>query len=152
MTHDQKVAFGVGGGLYLIIALCSLFGFIGSIVRNVRAVRTYSIMSYILFALTTAVSVLMIINLFKRHPNGLCTPVLIGNGPATNCTTLDGTTKALIVVMIVLSLFLQLYICIVIRRYVQQLEEEQAYGRSSKYPMGTAVPAPVTHSYGASHA
>jgi len=111
-------------------------------------------MSYLLLALVTASSVYGIINLWTKD-DALC--VTIGNGTRTDCPKLDGTTKGVATGMIVIMLIIQLCkiipsmfnitvtnmpykdVTIIIRRYVFQLEEEQAYGRSSKYAMG-AVP------------
>ncbi|KIJ36197.1 hypothetical protein M422DRAFT_34431 [Sphaerobolus stellatus SS14] len=150
LTKDQRIAFGIIGGVYGIISLCSLFGFVGSIMRSLKLVSIYVYMSFIIFFVEAVSSVYTIVNLY-RNPKGFCQAQLGPDGLQQqndeNCTQFDTTQKAIIVAFIVIVLLFQLYIVAVIRRYVQQLSEEQSYDRASKYAMGTVPHATSNSSY-----
>lgn len=129
LSSEQKTACGVVGGIYTVIALASLFGFIGSIIRKRGFVRLYSTMTFVILFVQCAASGYFIYSLF-RHTN--CT-VKETDGDTVNCTQLSTGVKVGVVCVLLVQLFIQAYIVAIIRRYVTQLEDEQTYRGTAGY-------------------
>jgi len=130
LSSDQKIAVGVVGGVYTLIALASLFGLIGSIIRKRGFVRLYSNMTFIIFFIQCAAVGYLIFSLF-HHTN--CEVVTGTNGTTKSCEQLSVGAKIGVVCFLIVHLLVQAYIISVIRRYVTQLEDEQTYRGASGY-------------------
>jgi hypothetical protein len=148
LSPKQKTALEIGAAVFGFVSLCSLFGFIGSLVRSRRLVAIYVYMSYLILFLECISVIYGNVTLFADIPgsaNGVCN-VQVGGQPV-DCTSLSNGAKAVLVTLSIIILLIQLYVVIVIRRYLQQLEEEQSYGRASKYAMGTVAVNSAQNTY-----
>ncbi|KAF8515463.1 hypothetical protein JB92DRAFT_2914836 [Gautieria morchelliformis] len=146
LTQSQKTAFGVVGGVYTLIALASLFGFIGSVIRRRSFVALYSTMCYIIFFIQCAASGYLIYSLFHATSVNGATCQVVVNGQTENCVDLSKKTKIFVIVFLVIELLIQAYIVAVIHRYVKQLDEEQSYHRTSGH-VDTAFNMGPTNAY-----
>jgi len=128
MGSTGKIAFIVAGSIMTVVALISLFGFVGAILRKRRFVKAYAWLSWIVFLINLAgagfyfYAVFSGKNLFPgckfQDPND--------NNVERDCTiALPLWEKAVSVTLVILELFVALYIAVVIGRYVDQLEDEQ---------------------------
>ncbi|KAF9652734.1 hypothetical protein BDM02DRAFT_3183419 [Thelephora ganbajun] len=125
ITSGARIALIVAGVVLSIIAIISLFGFIGSVIRNRRMVKAYSILVWICFFFSLALTGFTFYLVFSKSTLLQCFDKDLKEIP---CSTVFNTGRKIgFVAGHVLGLIIQLYICIVIRRYVEQLEEEQAY-------------------------
>ncbi|KAF8501855.1 hypothetical protein BU17DRAFT_58873 [Hysterangium stoloniferum] len=129
LSKEQKIALGVVGGVYTVIALASLFGFIGAIIRKRGFVRLYSTMTFVIFFVQCAASGYLIYSLFR---NTDCT-IKLPDGTSKECTQLSTGAKVGVVCVLMVHIIVQAYIVSVIRRYVTQLEDEQTYRGTSGY-------------------
>ncbi|CAL1710873.1 unnamed protein product [Somion occarium] len=125
ITTAGKVGVIVAGSIFTITALISLFGFVGSILRKRRLVKAYSFLSWITFFIYLIASGFYFYLVFS------------GKNLFTGCefTDADGNTsecrvdlklwqKIVSVVIVIVGLFIHLYIAVIIRRYVDQLEDD----------------------------
>jgi len=125
ITSGARIGVIIAGVVLALIAVISLFGFIGSVIRNRRMVKTYSILVWICFFFSLALTGFTFYLVFAKSSFVQCVDKDLNEIP---CSTLfSGGRKAGLVVSSVFGLIIQLYICIVIKRYVEQLEDEQAY-------------------------
>ncbi|GBE84402.1 hypothetical protein BKA93DRAFT_325779 [Sparassis latifolia] len=147
VTNSAKIIIIVVGSLFTLMSLMSLFGFIGSITRNRRFVESYSSLLWVIFFLSLGSSVLFLY--FVYSGKNL-------SGSIEHSTWI----KIVVTVMVIVELVLHLYIVIVVRRYVEQLRDEDAWQGPYKLtttdvnqglmnPQGPSYPySDPSHSYG----
>jgi cytochrome c biogenesis protein CcdA len=125
ITSGARIGLIVAGVVLAIIALISLFGFIGSVIRNRRMVKTYSILVWLGFLSSLALTAFAFYLVFSKSTLIECYD---SNDNEVPCSSVFNTGRKVgFVVSNVIGLLFHLYVCVVIRRYVEQLEDEQAY-------------------------
>lgn len=125
VTSGARIGLIVAGVVLAIIALISLFGFIGSVIRNRRMVKTYSVLVWIGFFSSLALTAFAFYLVFSGSTLIECYD---SNDNSVPCSSFfDTGRKAGFVICNVIGLLFHLYVCVIIRRYVEQLEDEQAY-------------------------
>ncbi|KAF9787806.1 hypothetical protein BJ322DRAFT_581029 [Thelephora terrestris] len=124
ITSGARIGLIVAGVVLAIVALISLFGFVGSVVRNRRMVKAYSILVWTGFFSSLALTAFACYLVFSKS-----TLIECYNGETeVPCSSIFSTGRKVgFVVSNVVGLLFQLYVCVVIRRYVDQLEDEQVY-------------------------
>jgi len=125
INSGARIGIIIAGVILSIIAIISLFGFIGSVVRNRRMVKAYSALVWICFLFSLALTGFTFYLVFSKSSLIQCYDNDLKEVPCS--TVFNSGRKIGFVIGNVFGLLIQLYICIVIRRYVEQLEEEQAY-------------------------
>ncbi|KAI0764920.1 hypothetical protein C8Q74DRAFT_1284728 [Fomes fomentarius] len=123
LMHQSKWIFIVAAILTTIVALFSFFGFVGSVIRNRRMVKAYSVMTVISFILSTISTGFTLYVVWRNKP--FCTT--IDNNTSCISSTLNKGGKIGFTVGYLFVWFIELYIVVIIRRYVEQLEEEREY-------------------------
>jgi len=125
ITSGARVGIIVAGVIFVIIAVISLFGFVGSVIRNRRMVKAYSILIWICFLLSLALTIFTSYLVFSKSSLIQCYDKDLQQ---VSCSSIFSTGRKIgFLVSNIISLLIYLYICIVIRRYVDQLEDEQVY-------------------------
>jgi hypothetical protein len=125
VTSGARIGLIVAGVILAIIALISLFGFVGSVIRNRRMVKTYSILVWMGFFSSLALTAFAFYLVFSKSTLIEC---VNSNGEEVACSSIFSTGRKVgFVIVNIIGLFFHLYVCVVIRRYVDQLEDEQAY-------------------------
>jgi len=125
ITSGARVGLIVAGVIFAIIAAISLFGFIGSVIRNRRMVKAYSILIWICFLFSLALTIFTSYLVFSKSSLIQCYDKDLNE---VSCSSVFSTGRKIgFLVSNIISLLIYLYICIVIRRYVDQLEDEQVY-------------------------
>jgi len=114
VTNSAKIIIIVIGGVFTVMSLVSLFGFVGSVTRNRRFVEAYSSLLWVLFFVSCAAS-------------GLYLYFVFSGKNLSGSIEHDTWLKIAVTAMIVVQLFLHLYIAIVVRRYVEQLRDEDSW-------------------------
>lgn len=156
----SKVVWGLVGAIWLIFGIVSLFGFIGSIIRKRRFVAVYSKLLWGFWVLNLLITLAAIIGYFVERSKGVfktgeqkCSQAPFSTNHTQDeidqCVnafkSLQSTSTVIgIAVGLVLGLLWHLYGCIIVSRYVTQLEEEQAY---STYSRDNAFSARTNKSY-----
>ncbi|KAI0916162.1 hypothetical protein AcV5_003176 [Taiwanofungus camphoratus] len=164
VTEDGKIMVIVVGVLFTIVALISLFGygvpwsfcsaprrsdtspdmrrFIGSISRNRRFVKAYSALMWLVFFISLAASGLFLYVIYsgKALLRDCSTTDTQGNTTTEQCDLHPSVwMKVVVTVAVFCHLMLHLYIVVVIRRYVEQLEEDGEAWRGSYKLTSTEV-------------
>ncbi|KAI0349348.1 hypothetical protein OH77DRAFT_1272126 [Trametes cingulata] len=146
MSDDEKEAFEdtvhksgwaliVGAVIFTSIALVSLFGLIGSVLRNRQMVKAYALMAVLGFLLHSLADGFVLFAVFSSK--SYCGTI----DEQQVCTDnhLRVGQKVGLAIAVLIAWFVQLYIVVVIRKYYRQLEEEREYRRAFKLaPAGTA--------------
>ncbi|KAI0674321.1 hypothetical protein C8Q78DRAFT_1067381 [Trametes maxima] len=109
--------------IFTFVALVSFFGFVGSIVRNRRMVKAYSVLTIISFFLGSAASGFILFAAWSHK--SYCTTI-DGHELCTN-NHLSTAQKVGLTIGTVVEWLINLYIVTIIRRYYQQLEDEREY-------------------------
>ncbi|PSS08929.1 hypothetical protein PHLCEN_2v3419 [Hermanssonia centrifuga] len=128
-----KIIVIVAGVLFTIAALISFAGFIGSVVRNRRMVKAYSVFTWIFFLINCAGVGFFLFFAYsgKALFNGC--EVKDENGVEHDCTLdLKLWQKIVYTIIALVDLLLLSYIASVIGRYVDQLYEERDYSHEYK--------------------
>ncbi|KAH9925831.1 uncharacterized protein B0H18DRAFT_1008608 [Fomitopsis serialis] len=119
----------VVGSIFTLMALTSFFGFIGSITRNRRFVKSYSFMSIFLFIGSLVSAALFLYTLYSEK--NITTSCIVNENGAVkidDCDTHVSTAgKIVATVIVAVEILVHLYIVVVIRRYVEQLEDESDF-------------------------
>ncbi|KAI0682244.1 hypothetical protein C8Q76DRAFT_763642 [Earliella scabrosa] len=123
LVRKNKWGIVGAGALFTVVALFSFFGFVGSIIRNRRMVKAYSIMTIISFILGTAAAGFSLYLTFSNKT--FC--VDINNVETCVSNKLGTGQKVGFTVAVLIQWLIELYIVVIIRRYVEQLEEEREY-------------------------
>jgi len=125
ITSGARIGLIVAGVILAIIAIISLFGFIGSVIRNRRMVKTYSVLVWLGFFSSLVLTGFAFYLVFSKSTLIEC---FDGSGNEIPCSSIFTTGRKVgFVISNVIGLLFHLYVCVVIRRYVEQLEDEQAY-------------------------
>jgi len=125
ITSGARIGIIITGVVFSIIAIISLFGFIGSVIRNRRMVKSYSFLVWLCFFLSLGLTAFSLYLAFAKSSMVQCYDKDLSE---IDCDKVfNKTRKILLVVGSVIGLLIQLYVCVIIRRYVDQLEDEQAY-------------------------
>jgi len=165
LKGDLRIAAFVAAGVYSAVALGSLLGLVGAIIRNRAMVAIYSTVLYVLIAFTTAVGVYFIIQLYRNGDKlkadcegavndvkdsvaGTVNDATPGKIPDVNtnginekdiCRTVFSQAKWVFIINLVASFFIQLYCAFIVSSYVRQLSDEQSF-RSVQRNWADATP------------
>ncbi|KAI0946555.1 hypothetical protein AcW1_009989 [Taiwanofungus camphoratus] len=112
VTEDGKIMVIVVGVLFTIVALISLFGFIGSISRNRRFVKAYSALMWLVFFISLAASGLFLYVIYsgKALLRDCSTTDTQGNTTTEQCD-LHPSVWMKVVVTVAVFCHLMLHLC-----------------------------------------
>ncbi|KAI0700296.1 hypothetical protein BC835DRAFT_1266475 [Cytidiella melzeri] len=123
-----RIGVAVAAGIYTVVAIIALLGFIGSIFRSRRLVKIYSSTVWLLVLLSAAATAVFLYFAYsgKDFFNGCEVPD--GNGGEQEChIVLNTWQKIVYTVVAVVELLFFCYVASVIGKYVDQLESERMY-------------------------
>lgn len=140
LDKQQYYAFIVIGVILSIYTIFSVFGFIGSIFRKRALVALYSTVLWFLLGANIAIGVYMSYSVIKRRndlsaqcaadaKNNQDNVIADGQNKITTaaCDAASKIGVAVYIIVVVIQLLIQLYCCIIVKRYVEQLTEEQGF-------------------------
>jgi len=123
-TSGARIGLIFAGVLFVVIGIISLFGFIGSVIRNRRMVKAYSILAWVCFILSIGLNIFLLYFVFAKSSLIRCWGEDLDE---ISCDSFFTTGRRVgFVISTFICLIPQLCICIVIMRYAEQLENEQA--------------------------
>ncbi|EMD36267.1 hypothetical protein CERSUDRAFT_84354 [Gelatoporia subvermispora B] len=159
VSSDSKIVVIVAGSIFTVIALISLFGFIGAIGANRRFIKAYSALVWVVFLLTLAGGGVFLYAVFSGKTKNC--EFTDDQGNKHSCAlNLKLWEKVVATVAVVVDVFITLYVAVVIGRYAEQLDDSRdyyaAYSRAESNPkQGLLNPTTQypysdnTHSFGA---
>ncbi|OCH89180.1 hypothetical protein OBBRIDRAFT_778889 [Obba rivulosa] len=156
---DSKIVIIVAGSVFTVIALISLFGFLGAVAANRRFIKAYSALVWLVFLLTLAGGGVFLYAVFSGKTKG-CTFTDEQGNEHSCALDLKLWEKIVATVAVVADVFITLYVAVVIGRYAEQLEDDRdyyaAYSRAEANPkeglLNPTTQYPYsdnTHSFGA---
>ncbi|EED80411.1 predicted protein [Postia placenta Mad-698-R] len=132
-THTTKIAISASAVLVTTLAPFSLIAILAAATRSLHITRTYWYMSWplALFALATTPVVINI-----AWDEQTCPLMETGGGVRPDCAllrdTLRGAPSVIVTALMGTALVLQVYMIVLSRRYIEQLEESRE-GRRGQY-------------------
>jgi len=129
----DEIGAYIHASMFSLLGLLSVFGFVGSLVRQRGLVVAYSVGIAIHLGLSFASGIFAMYNLFKPSSQNSIEECLKaagtqGDSPEETkriCETGSAIAKGIIVAIYVITWLLQIYAFFVIERYAEQLEEEE---------------------------
>ncbi|TDL22532.1 hypothetical protein BD410DRAFT_722584 [Rickenella mellea] len=147
IANREKYSLIANAVVWSLISLASIFGFIGTIIKNRSFVSAYSTMLFVLLGFNIGSGILYIHSLFQSDVEDRnINQCIAGSTSTLKKETCRAGFKVgrtvLIVVYIVVWLFM-LYGCMIVANYVGQLSEEEDLDNAR----AISAPAPVAPAY-----
>jgi hypothetical protein len=139
----DKLALGIQIGGYSLLALLSLFGLIGALIRNKGMVKAYwvGLICHLLFSLSSGAY--FIYTLFKSSDDQVqqCLDAAKDDSTVTEvvCKGALAVLKGVSIGVLVIVLLLELWGCFIVRSYIWQLREEDDQEDTRKLKEGMAI-------------
>jgi len=125
----EKATLIVAGIVWGLLFLFSVFGFIGTITARRTYVLVYSRMLWIHWFLSTFVGSILIWNLFRNsfHTTYIaqCEAEDPTNNTSAKCESALSLGRGVFIAVFIAFQLINLYACVIVGRYVKQLQEEQ---------------------------
>lgn len=129
----DEIAAYIHASIFSLLGLISIFGFVGSLVRNRGLVIAYSVGIAIHLGFSIASGVFTMYSIFRPNPANSVEECIKVANPTPElleetkriCSTGMAVAKGVIVAIYVISWILQLYSYFIVERYADQLEEEE---------------------------
>jgi len=118
----------IGGGVIVsLYALFSIAGLLGSIIRNRAMVAIYSTALWLLLGVHLSFGVYAIVTDVHNRTSIKNQCLQDQNTDPSICGAATNVSITLAAIILAIEILIQLYCCIIVKRYVEQLFEEQAY-------------------------
>jgi len=130
METSDKVATWIQSIMYMILAIVGAVGFIGTLIRRLSLVSSFSLVLAIHLGFSVASGVFSIYTMFTQdHSNVVnqCVANAVSQGAVVttkDCQTGVAVMNGVMVVIYVITWMVQLYAYFIVERYVDQLEAE----------------------------
>jgi hypothetical protein len=130
METSDKVATWIQSIMYTILAIVGAVGFIGTLIRKLALISSFSLVLAVHLGFSVASGVFSIYTMFTRDPSNVvnqCVANAVSQGAAVtakDCQTGVAVMKGVMVVIYVVTWLIQLYAYFVVERYADQLEAE----------------------------
>lgn len=151
-TKDETIALWIQSVMFSILALVSVFGFIGAIIKNRRMISSFAVALAIHLGFSVASGIFTLYSLFRQNSSDAITQCLSASTDATTdgCRSGLAIIKGLMVAIYVVTWFVQLYFYFIVERYVDQLDDEEMAKNTVVIPrtMMETAGAPQVTTYG----
>jgi hypothetical protein len=156
----DEIAAYVHASIFSLLGLLSIFGFVGSLIRQRGLVIAYSVGIAIHLGLSIAAGIFNMYTMFKPSAQSAVEACIKAAKDSEDleetkriCNTGSAIAKGIIVAIYVISWLLQIYAFFIIERYADQLEEEEMAKLAAVMPTqpnqpGSYVGYPHRFSYG----
>jgi len=130
-TIINKAALTIQIVIYLLLAIVSVFGLIGVLIKRRKFVVVYWVMLVIHLAFSVVASIFSLNALFRSASGDItrCVNGSVNPNDLKNCRRAMNVTKGAAVALCIIVWLLEIYGCIIVDSYVKQLadEEDQTY-------------------------
>ncbi|RDB24985.1 hypothetical protein Hypma_007857 [Hypsizygus marmoreus] len=135
MTSGERAGFVVAGLVETFLFVASILGFVGAIVRKQLFVQIYAYFIYVHFLLNIAIAgyLLYVVTHFSANATVKACQETIQNQQAKEqCTGLLKIARGVYFVVAAIVLLVELYVALIITRYVNQVKTEKRTARESR--------------------
>jgi hypothetical protein len=154
LSQRDTVALYIQTVMFTLLAVVSIFGFIGAATRRRTLLNIYWMVlsAHLLFSIASG-----IFSIYSMFNEGVtsqlteqCADAAVDDITNQFCGNGMTVVKGIIIAFFVISWLFQLYGCIIIANYVDQLDEEKAQYPPTKtgFRASTAIPVTTYNSYG----
>jgi len=147
LPDADVAALYIHSSIFTLLALLSLFGFVGTLIKQRGLVSAYGAGLIIHLCISIASGIFALVSLFKQSPQEAINECLNGSSDAATraaCKSGIAVVKGLAVVIYVVMWLLQIYAYIIVSNYVDQLDEEESLRETRNMVQAISQPAPVT--------
>jgi len=127
----NKAALTVQIIIYLLLAIVSLFGLVGVIIKRRKFVVMYWVMLVIHLGFSIVASIFSLNAVFKSAPSDItrCVNGSPNHKDLVDCKNAMNVTKGIAVAVCIFVWLIEIYACVIVDSYVKQLadEEDQSY-------------------------
>jgi hypothetical protein len=131
IDQSDKIALWIQTIMYAILGVVGAFGFVGTLIRNLRMVSTFAFVLALHLGFSIASGVFSIYAMFTQDPRTAVSQC-VGNAAsqgvnvsATDCQNGITVMKGVMVGVYVLTWVVQLYAYFIVERYAEQIEDEE---------------------------
>jgi len=131
IDQSDKIALWIQTIMYAILGVVGAFGFVGTLIRNLRMVSTFAFVLALHLGFSIASGVFSIYAMFTQDPSSAVSQCL-GNASAqgvnvsaTDCQNGITVIKGVMVGVYILTWLVQLYAYFIVERYAEQIEDEE---------------------------
>jgi len=124
----DQIALYIHSGIFTLLGLLGMFGFVGSLVKSRAMVVAFSVGLAVHLGLSIGSGVFTIYSVFKQGSKEAVDACLEGKTDPDSvqmCTTGMSIVKGLIVAIYVVAWLIELYAYFIVSRYADQLEDEE---------------------------
>jgi len=154
LSQRDTVALYIQTVIFTLLAVVSIFGFIGAVTRSRTLLNIYWMVlaAHLLFSIASGI--FSIYSMFNEGVSSQltkqCADAAVDGATNQFCGNGMTVVKGIIIAFFVISWLFQLYACIIIANYVDQLDEEKAQDPPMKagFRASAAVPVTTYNSYG----
>jgi hypothetical protein len=156
-SQQDVIALWVQTIMYTILAVVSIFGFVGACIKHRSFISLYFTMLCAHFVFSIVSGTFSLYALFHNEGQEAVETCLNGaNDEITKeyCGQGNDLMKGIVVATFVVIWLLELYGCIIVNNYMEQLEEEETMSYPPMVSKPHVGPIPITtyNSYGAGYA
>jgi len=129
LSQQDTIALYISAVLFTLLGVVSVFGFIGACIRNASLVSLYGTMlvGHLIFGIIAGI--FSIYSLFHQDASDLssqCDNAAANDVTSQLCGNGMTTVKGIIIAGLVISWLIQLYACLIVYNYADQVDEEKA--------------------------
>lgn len=127
LDRSEEIALWIHSSMFTLLALLSVFGFIGAIIKNRRMVSGFAIALAIHLGFSIASGIFTLYSQFKANSADAVATCLSASTDATEdgCKSGIAIMKGIMVAIYVITWFIQLYAYFIVERYADQLDDEE---------------------------
>jgi len=143
VDKDDKIALWIHSGMFTILALLAVFGFIGAMVKNRGMISGFAIALAIHLGFSVASGIYTLVSVFRDNTlvSNCLSSVDTAAGTTADsqptqesCQTGVGIMKGLMVAIYIITWLIQLYAYFVVERYAEQLDDEDVAKHTVVFP------------------
>lgn len=148
ISTPNQIAIYFSSAMYTLLALVSLFGFVGAIIKSISMVASFASSLLVHLVFSVGIGIYAIYTVFKQDPRDVfdrCMSNVTGpsNYGHSICKDSFAILKGATIGVYVITWLLQLYAYFVVQRYVEQLEHEEGLKRKVIENLTVSRPAPI---------
>ncbi|KAF9447626.1 hypothetical protein P691DRAFT_671138 [Macrolepiota fuliginosa MF-IS2] len=132
VSKPDEIALYFSSVMYTLLALVSLFGFAGAIIKSIRMVASFASALLVHLVFSVGIGIYAIYTVFKQDPQDIFNKCVGNAGDAyaeSICKDSFAIIKGVTIAVYIITWLLQLYAYFVVLRYVEQLEHEESLKR-----------------------
>lgn len=147
LSTTDTIALYLHTVIFTILALLSLFGFIGTLIKQRDFVNAYASGLTLYLALSLCSGIYALYSLFHKNSQADITKCLNGSTDSVTrevCNNGIAIMKGVAVALYVAMWLLIIYAYIIVSNYVDQLDDEESVKETTQMIKAISQPAPVT--------